>query len=215
MLFFDEKGLVINHLRVEREEQEQASTYITKDCVVLELGARYGTVSCIINKILSNPHNLVVVEPDPRVWEALESNMKLNSCDFHIVKGFVSKDALDLVQPDGDAYGTTAVKSENPQSQIPSYTLEHIQTTHNLKFNTLVADCEGFLEQFFDENPHLYDQLQLVMFEKDYPIKCNYDRIMYQLQKHGFQRIVPGFHEVWQKPPPASPTPPAPLTPVQ
>jgi FkbM family methyltransferase len=205
-MFFDEHGSIIRHMHVEREEQEQASAYITEDCVVLELGARYGTVSCTINKMLSNLNNLVVVEPDSRVWTALETNMKLNSCDFHIVKGFISNVSLDLVQPDNDPYGTTAVKLTNESSlgdsqqpKIPSYTLEYIQTKYNVKFNTLVADCEGFLEQFLDENPELYDQIQLIMFEKDYPIKCNYDRIMYNLQKHGFQQIVAGFHEVWRK----------------
>lgn len=206
MIFFDEHGSLIQHKHIEREEQEQASTYITKDSVVLELGARYGTVSCTINKMLDNPNNLVVVEPDSRVWTALETNMKLNSCDFHIVKGFISKQVLNLTQPDNDPYGTTAVAvaavaavAADNSSSIPSYSLEYIQTKYNLKFNTLVADCEGFLEQFLDENPELYNQLHLVMFEKDYPIKCNYDRIMYNLQKNGFQQIVPGFHEVWRR----------------
>lgn len=201
MLFFDEHGSVIRHERVERDEQDQARAFIPPDAVVLELGARYGTVSCIINKIISNPKNMVVVEPDPRVWGALESNMRLNDCDFHIVKGFISKKPLELVQPENDDYGTTAQPIQAGQSPpIPSYTLEEIEAKHGgLRFNTLVADCEGFLEQFFDENPQLYDQLNLVMFEKDYPIKCNYDRIMFELQRRGFVQVVAGFHEVWRK----------------
>lgn len=197
MLFFDENGSIIQHLRTEREEQVQAETYITEDCVVLELGARYGTVSCIINKKIKTPDQMVVVEPDPRVWPALESNMKINDCVFPIIRGFVSKQKLGLIQPDSDAYGTTAIVSN--ESDIPSLTLDEIQSKYNLKFNTLVADCEGFLEQFLDENPELYTQLKLIMFEKDYPIKCNYDKIMHQLQVHGFKQIVPGFHEVWAK----------------
>jgi FkbM family methyltransferase len=199
MIFFDENGTVIRNERVEREEQDQARTFIPPDAVVLELGARYGTVSCIINKQISNPGNMVVVEPDPRVWEALENNMRLNSCAFHIIKGFVSSKPLALVQHQDDSYGTTAVPSQTP-SGIPSISLQDIEARHGLKFNTLVADCEGFLEQFFDENPHLYTQLRLVMFEKDYPQKCNYGRIMEQLAGHGFTQVVAGFHEVWRRP---------------
>ncbi len=197
MIFFDEKGNIIRHQYVEAEEQTQAQLYIPSDACVLELGARYGTVSCIISKKLSNPHNLVVVEPDSRVWGALQSNMEINACNFHIVRGFVSKSTLGLIQPNNDEYGTTAISVSD--TDIPSYSLESIQSNYNLKFDTLVADCEGFLEQFLDENPELYSQLRLVMFEKDYPIKCNYDRIMYQLHLHGFKQIVAGFHEVWRK----------------
>ena len=197
MLFFDEKGNIIRHQLVESEEQEQAHLYIPSDACVLELGARFGTVSCVIHNKLANPNNLVVVEPDARVWDALQSNMEINKCNFHIVCGFISKSSLGLIQPENDDYGTTAIPSS--ETNIPSYTLESIQSKYNLKFNTLVADCEGFLEQFLDENPELYTQLQLIMFEKDYPIKCNYDRIMHQLQLYGFKQIVAGFHEVWRK----------------
>ena len=34
----------------------------------------------------------------------------------------------------------------------------------NLKFNVLVADCEGFLE----ENPELYNELEMIIFEADW-----------------------------------------------
>lgn len=54
---------------------------------------------------------------------------------------------------------------------------------YNLKFNVLVADCEGFLQQFFDENPEFYDNLRLVIFEADYPEKCNYGKIVTKLKE--------------------------------
>jgi hypothetical protein len=80
MEFKDQYGKIIDHLKMERDEQLQAEKYVTSDCVVLELGARYGTVSCIINKKVGP--NMVVVEPDIRVQDALEQNMKAN--DFLI-----------------------------------------------------------------------------------------------------------------------------------
>ena len=51
-----------------------------------------------INNILNNKHNQVVVEPDDRVWNALEDNRHRNNCDFHIVKGFISNKNLDLTK---------------------------------------------------------------------------------------------------------------------
>jgi FkbM family methyltransferase len=196
MIFKDENNDIINTAICEVNEQYQAVTYIHKDCIVLELGARYGTVSCIINKKIGNPQNQVSVEPDVRVQKALEENMINNNCDFHIINGFISKIPLELTELDS-GYGTTSQPVEN--SIIQSYTLNEIENKYNLKFNTLVADCEGFLEQFFDENPQLYSQLSLVMFEKDCPHKCNYDKIINNLKINNFYCLEDGFHSVWKK----------------
>lgn len=200
MQFHDEKGKRIDTATMERIEQEQAEEFITPDCVVLELGARYGSVSCIINKKIANPRNQVSVEPDARVWNALETNMRANGCEFHIVKGFVSRKVLALTNLDAWYGGYGATFSDTSASDIPSYSLEEIESMHNLSFNTLVADCEGFLERFFDENPHLYKQLKLVMYEEDNRHKCDYKKIAANLTAHGFRCIVSGFHSVWKKP---------------
>jgi FkbM family methyltransferase len=196
--FKDENNKLIDHLSLERNEQLLAEMYIKKDCIVLELGARYGTVSCVINKKLSDPTNQVSVEPDERVLKALEKNKKTNKCEFHIVKGVVSNSPLELTNlDDWMGYGTTSEKVK--ESSIPNYTFEEIEKTYNLKFNTLVVDCEGCLEDFLNENPDILKQIKLVMFEKDYPKKCNYNKIFDKLRKNKFERLVTGFHEVWKK----------------
>jgi hypothetical protein len=76
-----------------------------------------------------------------------------NNCDFIIVKGFISNKKLDLTNLDNcyGGYGATFIESND--TKIPSYSLDEITNKYNLKFNVLVADCEGFLEIFFDENP--------------------------------------------------------------
>jgi FkbM family methyltransferase len=197
MEFKDQYGKIIDHLKMEREEQLQAEKYVTSDCVVLELGARYGTVSCIINKKVGP--NMVVVEPDIRVQDALEQNMKANDCNFNIVKGVISRVPLELINLHNwyGGYAATTVKSE--VSSIPNFTLEEVESKYNLVFNTLVADCEGFLEQFLDENPKLYNQLSLIMFEKDYPNKCNYAKITDTLRANGFTCLDGSFHSIWKK----------------
>lgn len=82
---------IINHQELEAEEQKLSDKYIKENDIVLELSARYGTVSCTINKKLNFKNNQVVVEPDSRVWKALEKNIKNNNCNFHIIKGFIEK----------------------------------------------------------------------------------------------------------------------------
>ena len=89
--FQNELGDQINTNDFEVQEQELAKKYIKENDVVLELGARYGSVSCVINSKLNCKTNQVSVEPDDRVWNALERNRIINKANFHIVKGFISK----------------------------------------------------------------------------------------------------------------------------
>ena len=194
----NEFGHNVDIKKEEWEEQKLAGTYVKENDVVLELGARYGSVSCVINSKLNNKTNQVVVEPDNRVWSVLERNRYVNNCQFHIVKGFISRKKLGLENLDNcRGYGTTFV--EQPESTIPSFTLEEIKNQYNLKFNVLVADCEGFLETFLDENPTIYDDIRLIIFEADYPDKCNYDIIYRNLKSKGFTQVAYGFQNVWSK----------------
>ena len=193
----DENNKTIDINKFEKPEQDLAKKYINTNDIVLELGARYGSVSCIINSKLNCKTNQVVVEPDKRVWKALERNRIANNCEFHIVKGFISKKKLDLINLNCYHNGYAATSIENENTQISSFTLEEIMKTYNLNFNVLVADCEGFLEVFFDENPDFYNNLRLIIFEADYANKCNYKKIEYNLIKKGFNNILKGHQNVW------------------
>lgn len=199
MKIVNERDEEVDIATLETEEQALAQKYIQENDVVLELGARYGSVSCVINSKLSTKTNQVVIEPDERVWAALEKNRKVNNCNFYIVKGFLSNKKLGLTNLDYwyGGYGATCVPDTT--SNIPSYSMNLINDTYNLKFNVLVADCEGFLETFFDENPTFYDTLRLIIFEADYPEKCNYEKIKNTLAAKGFVKLVEGHQNVWKK----------------
>jgi FkbM family methyltransferase len=200
MNFFYEDGRSIDISQHERDEQDHARYAIRPDSVVLELGARYGVVSCVINKILNNPKNQVSVEPDPRVWDILEKNRDTNGCTFEIVRGLISKVPVRLsfdLMPSGLA--TKAVPSGG-HINAETFTLEEIQAKYGLKFDTLVADCEGGLGPFFEENPWMYDQLRTVLYEADCPEACDYGLIQRNLQSHGFQNVVYGDRFIWFKP---------------
>ena len=195
MKFYDEYNNIIDNNSIEKQEQDLANEYILEDDVVLELGARYGTVSCIINKKIKNKLNQISVEPDETVWKPLEMNKIKNNCNFNIIKGFISNKKLGLHQ---NGYGTTFITDE--KTKIPSYSLHEIKSKYNIEnFNVLVADCEGFLEVFFDENPTLYNDLRLIIFESDCAEKCNYDKIKQNLFNNNFIKLIEGAQNVWIK----------------
>lgn len=195
----DEHGNVIDTTKMETEEQLLANKYINPDDKVLELGARYGSVSCVINRILSDKTQHVVVEPDSRVWLPLGKNREANNCQFQIITGFISRKKLNLTNLDAwyGGYGATMVEDES--SRIKSYTLEEVYNEYNVDFNVLVADCEGCLESFFKENPDFINKLRLVIFEADYVDICNYDSIREYLIENGFNEIKGGFQSVYSK----------------
>jgi FkbM family methyltransferase len=197
MNIIDLYGNKVDIEHIEKHEQDLSKQYILENDIVLELGARYGSVSCVINSKLNNKKNQVVVEPDDRVWDALEKNKANNNCEFYIVKGFISNKKLDLINLNEclGGYGATFIESND--TKIPSYSLDEITNKYNLKFNVLVADCEGFLEVFFDENPSFYDNLRLIIFEADYCDKCNYNKIINKLIEKKFNKIIEGHQNVW------------------
>ena len=194
LIFYDEKGEIINHLEIERPEQEMAIKYIKPTDVVLELGARFGTVSCTINRILNNKKNQVSCEPDKLVWECLEKNKQVNNCNFNILKGFISNKKLDLIN---SGYGSYATINDN--SEIKSYTLDEVKSMYNLTFNVLVLDCEGCMEDFIQENPVILNELNLILFEADRPEVTNYDKIRELLKSNNFIELENGFQNAWGK----------------
>ena len=62
VILFDEHGNSINATESEYPEQCLSFLYVDPNSTVLELGARYGSVSCIINRKLTNKQKLEVVQ---------------------------------------------------------------------------------------------------------------------------------------------------------
>jgi hypothetical protein len=106
MIFIDEHNNIIDHVNIERNEQCDAIRYIKPDDVVLELGARYGTISCITNMLLNNKKNQVVVDPDNSVMKPLIKNKINSNSEFYIFEGIVSKKKFEIIH---EGYGTRII----------------------------------------------------------------------------------------------------------
>ncbi len=195
LIFYDENNNVINNKFWESIEQIFSKKYIKPTDRVLELGGRYGTVSCVINKILDNKTNQVVIEPDKTVWDALYKNKINNDCKFHIVNGFLSNVKLSIKE---DGYGTSGYKDES--SDVPNFTLDQINSLYNIDFNVLVIDCEGCICQFLDENGSILEKIELILLEADQSKLCNYKEIYNILENYGFKKVYSILHQqVWKK----------------
>jgi hypothetical protein len=191
MIIYNNNGQIVNYNQVESVEVKQAMEYIREDDRVLELGARFGGVAVTTNKILKDKDKHYVVECDPSVWDTLEFNKNNNNCKFNIIKGTISKKRQRIL---GKSWATHTV--EDHESEIPNYPLPLVD------FNVLIADCEGAIEQFYDENKEFFKGLRLILLEKDRPDHCDYDRIFKEFRELGFQQVDPKrlkFHCVFKK----------------
>jgi FkbM family methyltransferase len=184
----------------EKEEQQLVSKYLPKNGKVLELGARYGTVSCVISKVLDNPENHVAVEPDIRVIESLETNKKNNGGKFHIYNGVVSNHGYEIKYVN-DEYGTNTVKSDNPS--VPNISLVDLQIKYGgIEFDCLVADCEGFVCDFINENMWFLDKLRVIIYEQDgtpwADMIPKYKKLDEILESHSFKLVHTIPHQVYE-----------------
>ena len=219
MSFLDRNGKPAN-VDFEKDEQSLVRQYVPKNSTVLELGARYGTVSCVISETLEDPTRHVAVEPDETVLQALEQNKKRNGGKFHIFSGVISNKKYKVVESVIDMddeyreYGTyTKEISQDEEGGVKSMSLEELQKLYGLQFDCIVADCEGFFCDFIDENPWILDQIHTLVLEKDgspWSVMCLKYEILEKIlvEKH-FSRVIsiphplhannPHLHSVWKR----------------
>jgi FkbM family methyltransferase len=214
MGFIDREGNPAN-TDYEKEEQFLVRKYLPKDAQVLELGARYGTVSCVISEVIQDPTKHVAVEPDPSVIEALTKNRIENGGKFHIFNGVISKNGYELkfIDPKFDfhEYGTYTKPSDTPN--VNNKTLNQIESMYDIKFDAIVADCEGFFYDFVKENIESISKMRVLIYEQDgipwTEMMKKYEELDQILEENGFKRVFtiphqkyknnPHFHNVWVK----------------
>jgi len=174
--FINEKNEKVNYNRYETREIDLIKKFIKEDDVVLELGARYGGTSVAINQILKDKEKQVSVDPDQRIWESLETNKKNHNCQFMIIKGTISNKPQKIIKDSRKFDDKNDWATYTEECKIGEGCMNYPLPL--LNFNVLVADCEGFLETFYDENKNIFPYLRLIIFEKDRPDFCNYDRLI-------------------------------------
>jgi hypothetical protein len=186
--YYDENNNIIDHKNIERDEQQMAYDYIEPNDIVLELGGRYGTVSNVINHKLINKKNHVVVEPDSLVIPALTKNKQ--KYDYYIENSYISNKNKKLV---GGGYAASLVDSDEPNNKI-SYS--DFKIKYPLKFNVLIADCEGCLCDFLDIMGDDLNNINKIIFEADNQGMCDYNELIKKLINNGFKEKEKKFKDV-------------------
>jgi len=204
-----QKKLKIKYGNFEQElpEQRMVVRYFTGNEKVLEIGGNIGRNSLIISYILNqnNNNNFVTLETDECIAEQLRQNKELNKLDFHIENSALSK--RKLIQ-----LGINTIESDKileGHKPVKTMTLDQLYSKYNIKFDTLILDCEGAFYYILMDIPELLDNINLIIMENDYweiskkefidsiLIKKNFYRDY--VETGGWGPCYNNFYEVWKK----------------
>lgn len=164
---------------MEWHEHQMVKKFLPPHSTVLELGSRYGLTSCHVANKQGNSGKLVAVEPDPTVALANSINARARKCTYHFEKGAVGNTQLEYHatpnRRDWRAqYGATTKPAGSPKdteetvvTPVKMLTLEGLEKKHNLKFDAVIADCEGCFLQVVKENPGFLNQIHTLIIEMD------------------------------------------------
>lgn len=191
----DHNGDFLDHKTIERWEQFIVKEHILPSDSVLELGGRFGSVSCVINNILDEPMKHIVIEPEEVVIPVLLENRKEHNSFFTVYKNIICSKPKKLICA---GYATRAVDcTESGDVAMLSITLEEITSHHGFSFTALVADCEGCMEDFVSNHMDFVRQLRFVTFEQDFPELSNYTNVKRMLRECGLSCVQDDFHSIW------------------
>lgn len=199
-VFLDEKGDVVPHATVEREEQVCMFQNVQRGDRVLELGGRYGTVSAVL---MDMTDDVVVVEPDAKVLRTLEENLASNGFgNAKVFHGTVGASRTKMSDGGGDGYAVQTVPCEGAECPVDHLRYEDLQERYGVVFDTIVADCEGCLPgliaHVLETNPRL-EPIKKIIFETDYEDRVDYEGMYATLRRLGFERTEGGFVQVWRR----------------
>lgn len=190
----NEHGQPAEPCHIEYNSRDMIRRWLPPGATVLEVGARYGSVSCVIATMQHQSGKVVAVEADPTVWNALDNNLKTYGCNVNVVKGVVGTTPVATQVLGYGGYGSRTIPAHqnatNTQA-VPAYPLAQIEKTFNMHFDTLVADCEGCFTSLIHDNPQLLNQVTMIIVEAhaDRP-EDSEEQTVAAVQSLGFQVVA-------------------------
>ena len=195
----------------ELPEQKMSVRYLKGTEKVLEIGGNIGRNSLVISHIIGgNTNNMVVMECDSNISQQLEENRNLNNMSFNI-----ENSALSIRKLAQQGWNTVVCENgilpNNSYKWINTITYNELCQKYNIKFDTLVLDCEGAFYYILLDMPEILDNINLIIMENDYTNIEHYMYIYAKLQENkfvceyresgGWGPCLINFYEVWVKSP--------------
>jgi len=199
----NERGMD-SYCHIETNSRDMVRKWLPSHATVLEVGARYGSVSCVIAAMQKQSGKVVSVEPDFKIWDTLDNNLKKYACQVNVLKGVVGTTAVEVEEIGYSGFGTQshAAGSKVTATTAPAHSLTQVEKDFNMHFDTLIVDCEGCFTTLLRENPKLPQQMGMIIVETH--ADTSEEQSVAELLKSGFevvaqegrQRVLKRVHRV-------------------
>jgi len=144
--FINETGGPVHRQGCLQNKAQKVMDHVPVGAKVLEMGARFGVVTCAIARKVGPTGQVIAVEPDKRVWPALEHNLKHFCPQVKLIKGAVANTPLHFnANPDNRLLSHTVSNKTNDSAVVAIKTMrfDKLEHQYNLAFDTVWADCQG------------------------------------------------------------------------
>ncbi len=159
-------SLSFGNLNEEFPEQVMAAKYIRETDTVLEIGANIGRNTCVIASLLDDDTRLTTLECCQEYVKQLQVNRDQNNFSFHIEPSALSK--VGLMQKGWDTFLSGDGVIPQGYTKVDTITFSELQEKYKLRYNVLVADCEGALYQILKDEPDMLKDIEIVIIENDF-----------------------------------------------
>lgn len=176
----------------EMPERKLVKNYLPRTLPVVELGGGLGVVSCLTNRMLSDPSKHVVLEANPAMLPVLERNRAMNNCKFEIVHKAIAYGSSEVsITLDGEFVGSKVGEGAvgNESVVVPATTLSRICERFEGDEFALVSDVEGMeCEIVENEAELLRESCRVIVMEthERYVGAAKHAAMLASLKKIGF-----------------------------
>jgi FkbM family methyltransferase len=179
--------------RHEVAERALVRAHLAPGLPAIELGGGIGIVSCSINKKLAQPGNHVVVEANPDLITTLETNRRLNGCEFRIRNAALAYGREETVL-DIDSWATSRVGGRGTrQAVVATTTLERLLRETGFARVSLVVDVEGAEADLVEREGTLLGERVRTLIVESHPSIIGPDRaaqMIATLRSLGFVEVA-------------------------
>lgn len=178
----------------EEYERPAIRQFIPRNFPVIELGAGMGVVSCITNRLLTQPISHLVVEANPYVLKLTEQNRVRNNCQFTIVNAALGYDTAEITLFIDEAYFVFSNAKRPTSKSVQVRTMRLQQMIDQLDSNvvSVICDIEGMEVDLVEHEIEVLANHVAVFLFEEHSINVGQDaidRVFKNLEQHDFERV--------------------------
>jgi len=167
----------------EVPEQQMIFKYINSNSKILEFGPNIGRSSLIANYKLKDKTQHLCIETIKDSCDRLEVNRDLNNMKFQIFNGAISN------YPLYQRGWKTQIAPSKGYTKVNTKPLNYVLEKYKIKFNTIIADCEGCLVPILKDNETFLNNINLIILEHDFNNEEDINIFNNLMKKYNFKLV--------------------------